>query len=259
MVDVSITRYKLALNSCLLNFSMLTSSEQLKEVFFCPEESNFYSYCLETLVLNNCAGSESVVEFGSGDGSPIVKSLLRTRFDGTVHGFEINTLACEAARAKIEKYELTHRYIIHNRSLFDLADPQADYLVSNPPYLPALDNKIYQPFLHGGIDGATITKQLISLGYKNVLVMVSSYSNPSGLIEYAMAKGYCISSFLISPLPFGYYSSEPKVKNRIAELKSVQKAFCSENVYLLAGVLFTKQETSATDLSTELIRLMTCL
>ncbi|HCF26214.1 MAG TPA: SAM-dependent methyltransferase, partial [Cyanobacteria bacterium UBA11049] len=29
---------------------MLTSSQPLKEVFFCPEESNFYSYCLETLV-----------------------------------------------------------------------------------------------------------------------------------------------------------------------------------------------------------------
>lgn len=238
---------------------MLVSSQPLKDVFFCPEESNFYSYCLETLVLNHSIGSKSVVEFGSGDGSPIIKSLLRTRFDGVVHGFEINTSACDAARAKIEEYDLSHRYIIHNRSLFDLSNLQANYLVSNPPYLPALDNKIYQPFLHGGVDGTTVTKQLISLGYENILVMVSSYSNPTELVEYAIAEGYYTSNFLVSPLPFGYYSSEPKVTNRIQELKKQQKAFYSNNIYLLAGALFTKQQASTKDLSNELIQLMTCL
>lgn len=238
---------------------MLVSSQPLTDVFFCPEESNFYSYCLETLVVNHNVGSKSVVEFGSGDGSPIIKSLLKTRFDGVIHGFEINTLACKAARAKIEEYELSDKYIIHNRSLFDSSKPQADYLVSNPPYLPALDNKIYQPFLHGGVDGITVTKQLISLDYENVLVMVSSYSNPTELVEYAITEGYYTSNFLVSPLPFGYYSSEPKVSNRIQELKKQRKAFCSESIYLLAGVLFTKQQASTKDLSNELIQLMTCL
>lgn len=238
---------------------MLISSELLKDIFFCPEESNFYSYCLETLVLNNCVGSESIVEFGSGDGSPIIKSLLRTRFNGIVHGFEINPLASEAARAKIEKYELSHRYIIHNRSLFDYSKPQAKYLISNPPYLPAIDNKIYQPFLHGGVDGITVTKDILALGYENVLVMVSSYSNPVGLVNYAMAGGYCISNFLISPLTFGHYSSESKVRDQIAKLKSKQMAFCSENIYLLAGVLFTKAKDTTVDLSNELVQLMTCL
>jgi len=237
---------------------MLISSEPLRDVFFCPEESNFYSYCLERLVLNNCVGSEVIVEFGSGDGSPVVNSLLRTKFSGVVHGFEINTSAYEKAKEKIEKYQLENKYILHRRSLFD-SPISGSYLVSNPPYLPALDNKLYQPFLHGGTDGATVTKQLLALDYANVLAMVSSYSNPTGLIDYAITRGYVIANFLISPLSFGYYSSEPKVKNRIAELRKDNMAFYSENMYLLAGVLFTKQQESKMNLSNELVRLITCL
>jgi methylase of polypeptide subunit release factors len=238
---------------------MLTSTtRQLKDIFFCPEESNFYAHCLETLVLNHCIGSESIIEFGSGDGSPVLKSLLSTRFDGVIHGFELNNLACEAANSKIEEYGFSQNYIIHNRSFFDSLRPPAKYLVSNPPYLPALDNKLYQPLLHGGLDGITLTKKLLGLDYENVMVMVSSYSNPEGLIDYAITKGYYISDFIISPLKFGYYSSEPKVMNRIMEMQKDQMAFYSKNIYLLAGVLFTKQKAK-TDLSTELVQLMTSL
>ena len=238
---------------------MLTTSQPLKVVFFCPEESNFYSHCLETLVLNNCCNSESIVEFGSGDGSPVIKSLVRSEFDGIVHGFELNSLACQVANSKIKEYQLSDRYIIHNRCLFDSAKPDATYLVSNPPYLPALDNKLYQPLLHGGIEGICVTKKLLSLGYENVLVLVSSYSNPQGLIDYALANNYLVSDFAISPLQFGYYSSEPKVKDRIQELRRNKRAFYSKNIYLLAGVLFTKESSSSGDLSTELVRLITSL
>lgn len=238
---------------------MLTSSQPLKDVFFCPEESNFYSQCLETLVFKNCLNSESIIEFGSGDGSPVIKSLLRTNFDGTIHGFELNSLACQVANLKIKEYKLRDKYIIHNGCLFDSAKPDATYLVSNPPYLPALDNKIYQPLLHGGIEGITVTKQLLSLDYQNVLVLVSSYSNPQGLINYALGKDYYVSDFMISPLQFGYYSSEPKVKDRIKELRRNNRAFYSQNIYLLAGVLFTKESASTGDLSTELVKLMTSL
>ena len=238
---------------------MLTSSKPLKDVFFCPEESNFYSYCLQSLVLNNCLSSETIIEFGSGDGSPVINSLMQTGFDGVVHGFEVNSLSCVLANEKINVSGLNDKYIVHNLSLFDTNTPQGDYLISNPPYLPAIDNKIYQPFLHGGTDGITVTKQLLSLGYENVLAMIASYSNPVGAIDYALTKGYHIANFIISPLKFGYYSSEPKVKNRIEELKKDQMAFYSENIYLLAGVLFTKQSGCQENLSTELAQLMTCL
>ncbi len=238
---------------------MLTSTQQVKDIFFCPEESSFYAYCLETLVLNQCIDTESIIEFGSGDGSPVIQSLLRANFNGIVHGFELNKLACAEANSKIEEYGLGKKYLIHNRSFFDSGRPKAKYLVSNPPYLPALDNKLYQPLLHGGKDGITVTQKLLALDYENVLVMVSSYSNPEGLIDYAITKGYHTSNFLVSPLQFGYYSSEPKVMDRIGEMKKHNMAFCTKNIYLLAGVLFSKRHQAASDLSNELLQIMTSL
>ncbi len=236
---------------------MLTSTQPLKDIFFCPEESSFYAYCLESLVLNHCLSSESIIEFGSGDGNPVIKSLLVTQFSGVVHGFELNDSALQAANSKIKEYGLSANYIVHNRSFFDSLRPQAKYLISNPPYLPALDNQIYQPLLHGGLDGTAVTKKLLALDYENVLVMVSSYSHPEGLIDYAITQGYYTSNFIISPLKFGYYSSEPKVMNRIRDMQKNNMAFCSKNIYLLAGVLFTKQQKAKVDLSTELLQVMT--
>ena len=238
---------------------MITSSKPLKDVFYCPEESNFYSHCLETLVLNQRDSSEEViVEFGSGDGTPIINSLIKTNFDGIIHGFELNTSAFKIAKANVQEYALSDKYVIHNTSFFESSIPKAKYLISNPPYIPATDDKIYQPLLHGGTDGSAIARRLLSLNYENVLLMVSSYSNPKGLINYAVAKGYDIANFVVSPLKFGYYSSEPKVRNTILELQKNDMAFYSENIYLLAGVVFTQQK-STEDLSTELIKLMTAL
>ncbi|HLO52182.1 MAG TPA: SAM-dependent methyltransferase [Kamptonema sp.] len=238
---------------------MVTSSQALKKVFYCPEESNFYSHCLESLVVNDCNSDDVVVEFGSGDGSPVIKSLLRTNFDGKIHGFELNYLAAKVARAQIQEYELSDRYIIHNSCFFSSPLPQGNYLISNPPYLPAEDDKIYQPLLHGGRDGSKIARQLLSLDYENVLLMVSSYSHPVGLINYALNQGYNVANFMVSALNFGYYSSEPKVKNTIAALRDREMAFYSNNIYLLGGVLFSKQHKGGVNLSKELKQLMTSI
>jgi methylase of polypeptide subunit release factors len=150
----------------------------MKDIFFCPEESNFYSNCLENFVFRNCQNSESIVEFGSGDGSPVINSLLRNKFDGVIQGFELNTSAWKAANSTIDEYNLTNKYIIHNSCLFSSSQPDAEYLVANPPYIPAPDDDIYMPLLFGGIDGATLTNDLLLLDYQNVLVLVSSFSNP---------------------------------------------------------------------------------
>jgi methylase of polypeptide subunit release factors len=238
---------------------MLLTSKPVKEIFCCPEESNFYSNSLETLVLNNCTRSDVVVEFGSGDGSPVINSLTRTKFDGVIHGFDLSKEACKVANSKIKESKLSNKYIIHNSSFFDASRPDADYLISNPPYLPAWDNDLYQPLLHGGIDGNAISKQLLSLDYENVMLMVSSYCDPKGMISYAKAKGYYIPSFVVSPLEFGYYSSEPKVKNRIEELRKENRAFYSKNIYLLAGVVFKKRHSLMIDLSEDLAKIMTSL
>ena len=230
-----------------------------QEVFFCPEESHFYSHCLERLVFNRYRDSSSIIEFGSGDGSPVINALMRSQFNGAIHGYELNPSAYQVARARAAQCELDQKYIVHNRSFFDADAPNADCLIANPPYLPAPDNNICMPLLHGGSDGATITNKLLTLDCPNVMVLISSYSNPVETIEHGLDHGYAVADFMLTPLQFGYYSSEPKVLNTIRELREKNMAFYSKNIYLLAGVLFKKQHKCQVDLSTELIQIMTSL
>lgn len=242
----------------LANSEVAIESHSPNEVFFCPEESYFYSQCLEKMVLNRCTNSDLVIEFGSGDGSPVIHSLLRTLFKGKIHGYELNTQAYRVAQSRIEQYRLSDRYIVRNQCFFEgYKQSSANYLISNPPYLPAPDNDIYIPALHGGTDGATITKRLLSVGCDRVFSLISAYSNPVETIEYALGKGYKAIDFSIAPLQFGYYSSEPKVRETISSLRRDRKAFYSPNIYLLAGVLFEKNYQSNTDLSSELLKVMT--
>lgn len=229
-------------------------------VFFCPEESQFYAQCIEKMVLNQCFEQEEVIEFGAGEGSPVISSLLKTPFTGTIHGYELNPVSSKLAQERINQYNLASKYKIHNTCFFEgFRKSQATYLIANPPYLPAMDNDICMPALHGGTDGAGITMKLLSMGCENVLLMISAYSNPVETIEYAQKQGYQVVDFMISPLQFGYYSSEPKVRQRIHELKQEGKAFYSENIYFLAGVLFKKQSPYNVDLSSELIKVMMAL
>jgi hypothetical protein len=231
-----------------------------QEIFFCPEESLFYSQCLERMVLNVSQDFTSIVEFGAGDGSPVINSLLKSQFNGSINGYELNSKACEIARFRIERYKLKHKYVVHNACFFDKDwQSEENYLIANPPYLPAIDNDLFMPSLHGGTDGATITKQLLAMDCQSAMLMISAYSDPVGIIEYAIAKGYQVEDFITSPMSFGYYSSEPKVKLRIATLREHRKAFYSQNIYILAGVLFKKRHDLKTDLSTELIKIMTAL
>lgn len=242
----------------LSNSEVAIASHSPNEVFFCPEESYFYSQCLEKMVLNRCTNSDVVIEFGSGDGSPVIHSLLRTPFKGIIHGYELNPQSYKIAQSRIQQYGLSDRYIVRNQCFFEgYKQSPANYLISNPPYLPAPDNDIYMPSLHGGTDGATIAKRLFSVGCDRVFSLISAYSNPVETIESAIGKGYKAIDFTIAPLKFGYYSSEPKVKETISALRRDRKAFYSPNIYLLAGVLFEKNHDGNADLSSELLKVMT--
>jgi Methyltransferase small domain len=243
----------------LLNADSGVIAYSPNQVFFCPEESQFYSQCIEKMVALHCTPSDSIIEFGAGEGSPVISCLLKTKFDASIQGYELNSAACELANSRIEQHRLDHKYRVHNKCFFKYALVDANYLIANPPYLPAPDDDLYMPSLHGGSDGATITKRLLSLGCENLLLMISAYSNPIETIEYATAQGYQVTDFMISPLRFGYYSCEPKVRETIVELRHRRKAFYSKNIYFLAGVLFKKRNSSEPDLSTELLKVMTVL
>jgi methylase of polypeptide subunit release factors len=231
-----------------------------KSVFFCPEETHFYSQCLEKMVLSTEAIAPNIVEFGAGDGSAVINSLLKSPFNGTIQGYELSPTACQIARAHIHHHDLGDRYIIHNQCFFEgLTQTPADCLIANPPYIPAPDDRIRMPSLHGGWDGATITKRLLTMGCNQVLLMISAYSNPVETIHHARAQGYRVVDFMVTPLPFGTYSSEPKVQQWLAQLRSQQKAFYSANIYFLTGVLFQKHPYTQIDLSDELLKVMTAL
>jgi methylase of polypeptide subunit release factors len=247
-----------------MNKSLLTSEASVEvnspnRVFFCPEESQFYAQCLEKMVLSQNTSEISVVEFGSGDGSPVIQALLKSSFGGIIQGYELNSDACQLAKLRIEQYDLDSYYRIYNTSFFENSLEEAQCLIANPPYLPAPDNQLYMPSLHGGHDGATITKQLLAQGYEQVMLMISAYSNPVDTVNYATKLGYQVVDFMISPLKFGYYSCEPKVRNTITELQRKRKAFFSENIYFLAGVLFQQKSSQTSCLSEEFLKVMTAL
>lgn len=243
----------------LLRSQGQTQSSSQKEVFFCPEESHFYSHCLERLLFNHCREGDRVVECGAGDGTPVINTLLRTEADITIYGYELNASACQVAHSNIKKVNLDRRYVVKNQSFFDARKPEARYLIANPPYLPALNNKIKMPLLHGGTDGAGITNRLLSLNYTYAMLLLSSYSNPVGTIDYALQQNYVVADFMLTPLPFGSYSSERQVSERIKDLKQKKRAFCSDRLYLLAGVLFKKRTSTDIDLSSELVKVITAL
>ncbi len=242
-----------------------TGSPELKsyspdDVFFCPEESQFYSQCLEKMIFNRCEPFEQVIEFGTGDGTPVISGLLKTRFAGTIYGYELSSSAYAVAQNRIKQYQLSDKYKIHNQCFFEGYESiNANYLIANPPYIPSPDDSIYMPALHGGIDGATITNKLLSVGCQTVLLMVSAYSNPVETIQHAIDEGYSVIDFMVTPLQFGYYSSEPKVRDWITKLREEKKAFYSSNIYFLAGVLFQRKTVGKTDLSSELIKVITAL
>ena len=209
-------------------------------------------------MMHNCQTGNFLVELGSGDGSPMIKALRETGFQVKIFGFEINEAACRCANALSLHHQLEKQYIVYCRDFFDNhAALQGKTLVSNPPYLPAPEAKgLYLPELYGGSDGTMITRRLLSLGYENLLLIISSYSNPEALINYAETQGYRVSRFWITMIPFGRYSLQPQVKKQTEALRRQHRAFYLENGYLIAGVVFSgkdgrKQNRSNTLLATK--------
>jgi hypothetical protein len=50
------------------------------------------------------------------------------------------------------------------------------------------------------------------MGFDTAVLLISAYANPVETMEHARRLGYRCTDFMVTPLPFGYYSSEPKVR-----------------------------------------------
>ena len=87
------------------------------QIFVCDEESHFYSQVLEKLLLRNCRDTRAtVIEFGAGDGTPVINALLRGASagcnfgDSTVHGYELNPRAAAVASRNAAQMGVAHQY-----------------------------------------------------------------------------------------------------------------------------------------------------
>ncbi len=80
------------------------------DIFVCDEESHFYSQCLEKLLVKNSSGTQTVVEFGSGDGTPVIACLMNSQFSGTIHGFELNNRAANLANSRATESQVSRHY-----------------------------------------------------------------------------------------------------------------------------------------------------
>jgi len=123
------------------------------------------------------------------------------------------------------------------------------------------------PALWGGVDGANLTRDLLSAGFGSAMLMISAYSNPVLTLQHAREQGYVVADFLVQPLPFGTYSSQDVVRQHLQEMRARGEAFYRDTgagrrpYYFLAGVLFQKpaEGQAVVDLSEELLSVMCAL
>jgi len=242
----------------------LAESQNFQKEFVCPEESMRYASSLEQLVFSRIKSKDSkptIIEFGSGTGEPVIAAILNSKFSGVVHGYEINPEAADKADDLIHAQGLTGKYIVHPVSFFDNERiPQSDYLIANPPYLPCEDRSLLiLPDLCGGKNGNDVSRKLLSCGFKNVFLEVSSYSDPVAVISHALSLGYQITDFQITQMPLGVYSRQEVVQKRLQEMRESGNAFYTNNCYLVGSAFFTKEGNDRPDLSNEFLASLTAV
>jgi hypothetical protein len=229
--------------------------------FSAADESAHYGFSVCVLLQRYRAEldweRDGVVELGTGDATAIadvVAGLPELR----VRSYDISEPSVEAARANIAARGVADRYTVEFGDFFDASDAAGERrpatVLSNPPYLPAPDRDLLMPELWGGVRGNDLVLQLLKAGYDNLLVAVSSYSDPETTIRTAAELGYRVANFLVMGLDFGPYSNEPKVREQIRRLCADGYGWCDEAGYLVAVTLFTRNPLIPGDRADQLIR-----
>jgi hypothetical protein len=232
-------------------------------IFHDREESEFYAQCVRDFLLRHSyelLEDKEIVELGVGTGETIAELLKYHGFTGKIRGYEIDRASYEYARKLVDDRAVSDRYLVINENFFQAirSSVAGGCVISNPPYLPAHDRSIRMPELWGGSDGSSVTKQIMECGFEHLVLLVSSFSNPLSIIDFASSCGYRVLDFAVRTMRFGAYSSEPKIRERIAELSDSYEAFVSADRYCVAGVAWVKNP-AAIDLSDALARGLTSL
>lgn len=223
--------------------------------FFDPVESEFYGYTVRRLLSRHLASipATRVVELGSGTGAPVVDAIARTGFRGHIHGWDINTEAVAVSNTNASEAGLETYYRVTHGDFFDARARRGEhYVIGNPPYLPCLTKDIANPELWGGEDGNQVARRALSLKFSIVMLIVSSFADPSALLQHAASEGYRVIDWAVLPLTMGRFSREPPVYRRILELQDEGRAYAREMQYAIAGV--TWQAEGGDDKADQVLR-----
>ena len=201
--------------------------------------------------------AHGVVELGTGDAtaiSQVVAALPELR----VRSYDISAPTVETAQANIAARGVADRYTVELGDFFDQADsaggPPVATVISNPPYIPAPDSDILMPELWGGIHGNDLVLRLLKAGYDNVVTAVASYADPGTTVRTAEELGYRVANFLAMGLDLGPYSNESKVSRHIRQLCAEGRGWASEDGYMVAVALFTRDPDVPGDRADQLLR-----
>jgi methylase of polypeptide subunit release factors len=232
-------------------------------VFQDRQESEFYAQCVRDFLFRHgydLLESKEVVELGVGTGETIIELLNYHGFSGKIRGYEIHQESFRVARELVEANAVADRYVVVNDDFFDAVRNSVvgGCAISNPPYLPAPDRWIRMPELWGGDDGSAVTKQLLDCGFEQLILLISSFSDPLSIIEHASRRGYSVLDYAVRTMRFGAYTSEPKVHRRIVQLRREDRAFVVADRYCIAGVAWVRRPGTP-DLAAALARAITSL
>ena len=73
------------------------------------------------------------------------------------------------------------------------------------------------------------------MGFNTAMLLLCSYCDPVRTLAHAKNEGYSVVDYRVTDLPFGAYSSEPKVHqiHFLSSTRQTRRSLCSCGVYHL--------------------------
>jgi ribosomal protein L3 glutamine methyltransferase len=133
---------------------------------------------------------QTILEIGTGSGCMAILTALVFE-DAHIVATDISPAALEVARKNIEDYGLTDRITLIESDLFnEIPVQQFDLIMSNPPYVDALDMSTLPPEYHhepalaleSGQDGLHHTRE--------ILRQAKTYLNPNGMLFVEVGNSF---------------------------------------------------------------------
>ncbi len=148
----------------------------MDSVYSPGEDSYLLQEHVERLVFGD------VLDMGTGSGIQAV--IAASKADVThVIAADINPHALEAARKRAEKAGVLDKVTLVQSDLFDGVEVRFDWILFNPPYLPA-EGGLEDPAWSGGMRGAEVIERFLSVARDHLKPegkILLIYSSETGL------------------------------------------------------------------------------